>query len=316
MAKKKKDITQEKSMRVSALVQQLAKDHFTEIQPEAAEELATTVASEIITDPPPIKEEISHSEIVTSLDATITDTAQIKQTLEAVIFAAPKSITLLRLKNILTHFNFDVSNLTEILDELVLEYSHKGFQLVKVGNGFQFRTHPGQSDVLQKLLEDKPARLSPSALEVLAIVAYKQPLTRAEIDSIRGVDSGHLMKGLLEKNLVRSLGHAETPGRPLLFGTTSYFLEVFSLESLDDLPNSEEMNRELAAATGVEGEESLILNSEAQGGYDGLININSSGLAAEPDRGIFDQSAEINEDKADFGIEERAKEEVEATLSN
>jgi segregation and condensation protein B len=308
MAKKKKEVIQEEII-AQATVEVPQQEPETQTHQEV-EAVAETVAVETTKE---ATEEVI--EAAPENSNLITDRGQIKQTLEAIIFAAPKSITLLRLKNILNHFQFDVSQLKEILEEIKTEYQDKGFQLVSVNNGYQFRTHPGQSEVLQKLLEDKPARLSPSALEVLAIVAYKQPITRAEIDSVRGVDSGHLMKGLLEKNLVRSEGHAETPGRPLLFGTTPYFLEVFSLGSLDDLPNTEEMKRELAAAQGVDGDETLVLSPEAQGGYDGLLDINSAGLAAEPDRGVFDIKAEEAAESPDFGVEERAREEVESGLN-
>jgi segregation and condensation protein B len=365
MAKKKKNLTEEKSAKVAALARQLAETHFVDIEEKSAENLAQDVAKkvaqELIEADLPLKEDLFESsqeklneimavetqteessegfaektapqnaepdakteqETTLQSDTTVatnlvTDRAQIKQVIEAVIFAAPKSISTLRLKNILTHFQYDITQMKEIIDEMIIEYQDKGFQLVKVGSGFQFRTHPGQAEVLQKLLEDKPARLSASALEVLSIIAYKQPVTRAEIDGVRGVDSGHLMKGLLEKNLVRSVGHAETPGRPLLFGTTPYFLEVFTLNSLDDLPNTEEMKRELAVAEGSDGilaldgnEQGMVLSAEAQGGYDGLLGINSGGLAAEPDRGIFDTRTEEAEEKPDFGVEERAREEL------
>ena len=172
----------------------------------------------------------------------------------------------------------------------------RGFQLVKVAGGYQFRTHPSTADLLQKLLEDKPARLGQSALEVLSIVAYKQPITRAEIDSVRGVDSGHLIKGLLEKNLIRTQGHAETAGRPLLYGTAPYFLEVFSLGSLDELPSVEEFERELPS----DSAEAAVLAPEL------------GALGAEPDRGVFDQIPEESVHAAEFGVDERALEEVQA----
>lgn len=238
--------------------------------------------------------------------ALVTDRTQIKQVLEAVIFAAPRAITLLRLKNILTHFSYDVSGLKEILEELVTETQDRGFQLTKIAGGYQYRSHPEHAEVLQKLLEDKPARLGGSALEVLAIVAYKQPITRSEIDSVRGVDSGHLLKGLLEKNLIRTAGHAETPGRPLLYGTTPYFLEVFTLNSLDDLPAAEEFKRELApsAESGSEG-----LSSDAPNPADLLID--SSGLSAEANHGSYNSPIEDSAESPDFGLAERAREEVE-----
>ncbi len=230
----------------------------------------------------------------------ITDIGQIETVLEAVIFASPRAMTLQRLKNLLSSFHYETADLTEILSSLEQRYAARGIQMVRVAGGYQFRTHPEHADVLRKLLEDKPARLSPSALEVLAIVAYKQPLTRTEVDNIRGVESGHLVKGLMEKDLIRTQGHAETPGRPLLYGTTSYFLEVFGLGSLDELPSTEEFERELQAKSeggGLSADPSAL--SEEAAALDRLFN--PSPLAANPMRGVFDEPAEEEHAEADFG---------------
>ncbi len=230
----------------------------------------------------------------------ITDRSEILKALEATIFASPKPISLIRLKNLLNAFKFDSSQLSEALEELVKTYENRGIQLVKVAGGYQFRTHPGQSDILQKLLEDKPARLGRSALEVLAIVSYKQPVTRAEIDAVRGVDSGHLLKGLIDKNLIRSMGHAETPGRPVLYGTAPYFMEIFGLNSLDDLPAIDEFDRDMkeTSETG-DAADPLVLASEF------------SPLAAEPDRGSFDAPAEDDVTHADFGLADHVSEDAQ-----
>ncbi len=245
----------------------------------------------------PATEEVPTTDEVPS--NKITDRLEIKQALQAIVFAAPKAMSLVRLRNLLNGFNYDTSELSEILQEIIDESQELGFQMVKVAGGYQYRSHPKQSDLLQKLLEDKPARLSQSALEVLAIISYKQPLTRSEIDSIRGVDSGHLLKGLLEKNLVRTGGHAETPGRPLLYETTPYFLEVFTMGSLDELPILEEFNRELQEGSeeglALEGGDPAILAADP-GFFD-----RESPLAAEPDRGSFDRQNEESVEKADFG---------------
>ncbi len=237
-------------------------------------------------------------EHVETLEATpeatkITDLNEIERALEAVIFASPRAISLQRLKNLLQSFSYDTSSLLDVLKSLEQKMETRGFQLVKVAGGYQFRTHPATSDLLQKLLEDKPARLGQSALEVLSIIAYKQPVTRAEVDSVRGVDSGHLIKGLLEKNLIRTEGHAETAGRPLLYGTAPYFLEVFSLGSLDELPSVEEFERELP-------DEANVLAPE--------LGV----LGAEPDRGTFDQLPDETVHQAEFGVAERALEEAQA----
>ncbi len=246
----------------------------------------------------------------------ITDLAEITRALQALVFASPKAISLKRIKGILTSFNYDTRPVVEILDRLIAESQDSGFQLVKVAGAYQYRSNPSQSDLLQKLLEDKPVRLSPSALEVLAIIAYKQPVSRAEIDAVRGVDSGHLTRGLLDKNLIRTVGHAETPGRPLLYATTPYFLEVFTLNSLDDMPSIEDFDRELSNRKNVVGNEDDESSSdESVADVDpaaleqaALFHDASSPLAANPDRGAFDEPAEDDEQKPDFGLKERALE--------
>lgn len=235
------------------------------------------------------------------------DLQNIEQAIEALIFACPKPISTQRIRNYLESAQIPTEDLQEILNNLVESYKERGIQIVRVGKSYQFRTNATQAPIVQKLVEDKPARLSKSALEVLSIVSYKQPITRAEIDSIRGIDSGHLMKGLLEKNLVRTDGHAETAGRPLLFVTTPYFLEVFGLDSLDSLPNLEEFQRELNS--GAEGDDTTIL------GADPDFFDRDSPLAANPDRGDFDNVAEEEVHSPDFGLLEHEDDNEEEESS-
>ncbi|NCN42112.1 SMC-Scp complex subunit ScpB, partial [bacterium] len=207
---------------------------------------------------------------------------------------------------------FYVENITDYIESLTQKYETSGFQLVKVAGTYQFRSNPAQSDILQKLLEDKPVRISASALEVLSIISYKQPVSRAEIDAVRGVDSGHLTRGLMEKNLIKVTGHAETPGRPLLYGTTPYFLEVFTLDSLDNLPSLEEFNRELSVkGHGSEESEDADIAQADSIDLDEAAEFfdRESPLAANPDRGMFDEPDEEEVDSPDFGLEERAREE-------
>jgi segregation and condensation protein B len=260
----------------------------------------------------------SDSELEIENPNLITDLSEITRALEALVFASPKAISLKRIKGILGTFNYDTRPVVEILDQLIEDSKERGFQLVKVAGAYQYRSNPTQSDILQKLLEDKPVRLGASALEVLAIIAYKQPVSRSEIDAVRGVDSGHLTRGLLDKNLIRTVGHAETPGRPLLYGTTPYFLEVFTLNSLDDMPSLEDYDRELAAKKTADAENNEDEENENIEGVDtaaleeaSLFFDHASPLAANPDRGNFDEPSEENEEKADFGLRERAAEEVQ-----
>ena len=130
----------------------------------------------------------------------------------------------------------------EILENLQENYQTQthGFELVPVANGYQFRTKLDLAEFLKE--EKKPSliRLSPPAMEALAIVAYKQPVSRSEIEEIRGVDCGAVLKTLLDRELIRLIGRSEDPGRPLVYGTTQKFLEIFSLSTLKDLPDPSE----------------------------------------------------------------------------
>ncbi len=139
------------------------------------------------------------------------------------------------------------SDLQKALQEISEEYLQnpsRGILLIEVANGWQFRTRPENAKLLQSFYDPKPTKISKPSLESLAIVAYRQPITRIEIDMIRGVDSGGVLKTLLEKNLVRIVGKKEEAGKPLLYGTTSAFLELFGLKGLQELPTLREL-REL-----------------------------------------------------------------------
>ncbi|MFP4036562.1 MAG: SMC-Scp complex subunit ScpB [Desulfobacteraceae bacterium] len=127
----------------------------------------------------------------------------------------------------------------------VLEYEYeamaRSFVLKQVAGGYQFRTRSEYGVYILRMLQTQPARLSRAALETLAIIAYKQPIVRHEIEGIRGVDSGGILKSLLEKGLIRVLGRKDLPGRPLIYGTTKRFLEVFELDSIESLPKLKEI---------------------------------------------------------------------------
>jgi segregation and condensation protein B len=132
----------------------------------------------------------------------------------------------------------------------------RGLVLVEVAGGWQFRTRPENAGIIRNFYQTKPTRLSKPSLETLSIVAYRQPITRAEIDEIRGVESGGVLKTLCEKNLVRIVGKKDEPGKPLLYGTTNDFLELFQLKSLKDLPtlrDYRELEEEYRQKSGQEG---------------------------------------------------------------
>lgn len=162
----------------------------------------------------------------------------LKRVVESLIFVADKPIPIARLRELTEVSSAD--RLREALDELVAEYAERGIILDDVAGGYQFHTSPVTAPYVQKLVEGRPVRLSRAQLETLAIVAYRQPITRPEIDEIRGVDSGNTLKVLLDRSLIKVLGKREEPGRPWLYGTTKDFLEFFNLREIGDLPTLRE----------------------------------------------------------------------------
>lgn len=130
----------------------------------------------------------------------------------------------------------------EVLGHIMSKYGDpsSGFHLVEVSNGYQFRSDPACAPFIREMMKARPLRLSRAALETLAIVAYRQPVSRAEVEDIRGVDVGGVLRTLLEKKLLRILGKREEPGRPLIYGTSKEFLDTFNLRSLRDLPTLQE----------------------------------------------------------------------------
>ena len=165
----------------------------------------------------------------------------IKHIIESLLFVAEEPLTVDRLKKTLDSDNAEEIRTT--LQALGEEYEARngGFYLREVAGGYQLRTRPEYNQWVKKLLQPKPPRLSKAALETLAIVAYKQPIIRSSIEHIRGVDCGGLLRMLLERNMIRVLGRKEIPGRPLIYGTTKRFLEVFDLKDLRDLPTPKEI---------------------------------------------------------------------------
>jgi len=164
------------------------------------------------------------------------DKIELKPILEALIFASDTPLTVDKIKQLLE--SVSRKEIDAAIGELQREYQeqNRAFQLKDVANGYQFRTQPAFSPWLKKLKKTKPFRLTQPTLETLAIIAYRQPITKMEIEKIRGVDSGGIVKTLLDKKLITLAGKKDVPGKPFLFATTKTFLEVFSLENLSSLP--------------------------------------------------------------------------------
>lgn len=171
----------------------------------------------------------------------------LKTRIEALLFAADQPLTLSRLHEVLP--GVERGDLTAALKELEEEWvqSERAICLQRVAGGYQLATRQEYADVVRRLFVGKRrVRLTKPALEALAIIAYKQPTTRPEIDAIRGVSSGGVVETLLERNLVRIAGRADSVGRPLLYATTTEFLQYLGLDNLKDLPSLEELETMLA----------------------------------------------------------------------
>lgn len=167
---------------------------------------------------------------------------ELKSIVESLLFVADGPLTLHRFGEVLDQA--DRQTLQSVLDELQagFESQNRGVRLVEVAGGYQLRTAKANADWVKKFLGGRPARMSKATLETLAIVAYRQPITRAEIEAIRGVDVDGVMTTLLERSLIRAVARKDVPGRPFLYGTTPEFLQLFNLKDLSHLPVLKEMD--------------------------------------------------------------------------
>lgn len=196
-----------------------------------------------------------------------------KQIVEALIIAAGEPITAAKIAEIVPRLK--PAQARALLAEIANEYTEqeRGIEIWEVAGGFQVRTRQDLSNYVRQLQKERPARLSRAALETLSVVAYKQPVTRAEIEHIRGVEVGPVMRSLVERDLVRIAGHREVPGRPMIYATTKRFLEVFGMKNLDDLPTLREIEELLpdepeagtavADAEGVAGDSDSVVEMSA-----------------------------------------------------
>lgn len=167
----------------------------------------------------------------------------IESVVEAVLFASDEPLTATRLSDIV---GTNVKQLRKHIDDLNEKYktNNNAFRIEQIAGGFQLLTLNGYNHWLKKLVRARDeGTLSQAALETLAIIAYKQPIIRADIEAIRGVAAGDMIRNLMYKGLVKIVGRAEVVGRPILYGTTKKFLEIFMLNSLSDLPKAEELKK-------------------------------------------------------------------------
>ena len=225
---------------------------------------------------------------------------RVRTVVESLLFVTDKPVTLDQLHEAT---GVDKPRLEEALAQLgeIHRDGVSGIVLTEVAGGWQFRTEPESGEFVRRFLRVKPQRLTRAALETLAIIAYRQPVTRPEIEDVRGVDSGAVVKALLERRLIKILGKKDEVGRPILYGTTREFLEFFALKDLSALPTLREFHE-------LSEEHRALVDTEAPapGGTEGLVE-----ELADP---AFEQGLEEAAPGAEEAMEalEQAMEEVEA----
>jgi segregation and condensation protein B len=171
------------------------------------------------------------------------DAVLLKKILEGAIFAAGQPMNIEQLGLLFDEAERPSnSDMRVVLDELKAEYAERGVELKEVASGFRFQVRQETGPWVSRLWDEKPSRYSRALLETLALIAYRQPITRSEIEEIRGVSvSSHIIKTLIEREWIRVAGHRDVPGRPALFATTREFLDSFNLKNLAELPSLSEI---------------------------------------------------------------------------
>jgi len=231
------------------------------------------------------------------------DAATMKKIVEALLFVAKKPLTMNEIKKVVK--GYKNSEIDKAIQELKSEYESRdsSFRLQEIAGGYELSTHPQFAPWILKMEMDKRARqATQAALETLAILAYKQPVTRVEIEEIRGVDVSGVVSTLMDRNLVRIVGKKEIPGRPLLYGTTDKFLEHFGLKSLEELPKIDEI-KELVAR--MVNREELMAREDKQNAPEQQQAVDSIPSAAEREQ-VLNEVTEIIKNtntKLNIGIE-------------
>ena len=192
------------------------------------------------------------------------ESEEIKAIIENVLLAVDQPVSETQFKNLLGSA-IDKVNLKPFLEELIEDYNSRNLQIVQVAEGYQLCTRHDYSEWVRKFLKfDKTTKLSQPSLDTLAIIAYKQPLTKAEVEEIRGVDSSGVVKTLLEKKVISPGGRKKVPGRPIMYRTTRKFLEYFGLRDLSDLPTLEDF-KESALEDQVQSDQTTLPFDELTG---------------------------------------------------
>ncbi len=182
---------------------------------------------------------------------------RVESIIESLLFSSEKAVSISTIKQIFIGTTVKTVKIKKALENLAIEYAgaKRGVSLEEVQGGYQLRTKVDNGEYLKRLHKSRPFRVSGPALETLAIVAYKQPLVKNEVDQIRGVESGHLMRALMDRRLINFVGKSDLPGKPMLYGTTKNFLQIFGLRNIGELPSLNEIDQLIPEGIGEETKE-------------------------------------------------------------
>ncbi len=247
--------------------------------------------------------------------------SELKAIVESVIFASEEEIGSRQIKEIIdsSGLRISVAEIEETVKDLNDEYRKEGraFEIMSVAGGFSYATRKDYSRFVGKLYEEKQRKkLSQSAIETLSIIAYKQPITRNEIEFVRGVNVDYIVNSLLERDLITIHGRADSPGRPILYGTTKNFLKVLGLNSLEDLPKLKDINEILKSEEieGITEADIELFNSVSSGGQSSsesedhqLTLITGEEQTIRDDESNPDADGEASEEETETGAENYAQ---------
>jgi segregation and condensation protein B len=229
----------------------------------------------------------------------------LKAIIETLIFASDAPLPVVRIRELLEDCEREL--ITAAISELVKEYEDRqgGLLLQEVAGGYQFRTNPQWGAWVKKMKGGKPTALSQPALETLAIIAYRQPVVKADVERMRGVDVSGPLRGLLDKKLVKMVGRKDVPGKPMLYGTTKKFLEVFNLADLSELPTLRELKELQDAYEEQERQKRRDTSDSEELPFDRPDQPQNVSLENEGEKFLLEEAAEVDalEDEEDMPVE-------------
>jgi segregation and condensation protein B len=196
---------------------------------------------------------------------------ELKTIVEAALLAAGRSLTIDHIVSLFENDAPSRDDIRRMIDELNQEYEMRGIEIIRVSSGYRLQVKKELAPWVSRLWEEKPARYTRALLETLALIAYRQPITRGEIEDVRGVSvSSNIIKTLMEREWIRVLGHRDVPGKPAMYGTTKEFLDYFNLKSLGDLPTLQELRdiESINAELDLEGDYQLPGHEQAATSHD------------------------------------------------